>query len=109
MVIRAAHEFTSLGAESVSMVSLPGTVLASDLWMIIARLSAYQNLTGRACGHRALYMNDFTKKFLPITQSKVDSMWPSALATLTNGAYAWEHADVTVGHGYIPEWLLTAS
>ncbi|OCF39739.1 hypothetical protein I317_06463 [Kwoniella heveanensis CBS 569] len=95
-VAEAARKFTDLGAHVVEEVSVPGTVLASDLWMVIARLSAYQNLTGRACGHRGLYLNDFTKKFLPITQEKLDKMWPSAIVTLTNGAYAWDNLDPTL-------------
>ncbi|WVW83102.1 hypothetical protein I302_105120 [Kwoniella bestiolae CBS 10118] len=95
-VVDAAKRFLELGAEVVEPVSIPGTVLASDLWMVIARLSSYQNLTGRACGHRGLYLNDFTQKFLPITQQKLDQMWPSAVATLTNGAYAWENLDPTL-------------
>ncbi|WWD10152.1 hypothetical protein V865_008286 [Kwoniella europaea PYCC6329] len=92
-VVDAAKKFLDLGAEVVEPVSISGTVLASDLWMVIARLSSYQNLTGRACGHRGLYLNDFMAKFLPITQEKLDKMWPSAVATLTNGAYAWENLD----------------
>lgn len=53
-------------------------------------------MTGRACGRRSLYMNDYTRKWLPLTQDKLDKMWPSAVATLTNGVYGWEHMDPTV-------------
>jgi hypothetical protein len=41
-------------------------------------------------------MNDYTRKWLPLTQDKLDKMWPSAVATLTNGVYGWEHMDPTV-------------
>lgn len=96
MVVDAAHKFLDLGASVVETVSLPGTVLAGDLWMVIARLSAFQNMTGHASGHRALYMNDFSDNFLPITQDKLDQMWPSAIATLVGGAYGWEKGGKTV-------------
>jgi hypothetical protein len=72
-------------------------------------------MTGRACGRRSLYMNDYTRKWLPLTQDKLDKMWPSAVATLTNGVYGWEHMDATVSaallhkHRSVFPWVNTSS
>ncbi|RSH92516.1 hypothetical protein EHS25_008932 [Saitozyma podzolica] len=95
MVVEGAIKLEKLGA-NVERISIPDVLLAPDLWMVIARLSAVQNMTGRACGRRSLYMNDYTRKWLPLTQDKLDKMWPSAVATLTNGVYGWEHMDATL-------------
>jgi hypothetical protein len=99
---------TSDDVIDVGAVSLPGTILASDLWMV-SNSSCFMptELTKFAGDGMLVHIPEYdlsvwtssgvherfhAEKWLPLSPDK----WPSALATLTNVAYAWEHLDPTM-------------
>ncbi|KAF8916103.1 amidase signature domain-containing protein [Mucidula mucida] len=95
LIVKAAKQYEALGA-TVEEVSIPGHVLAPDLWMVVSRLSATEYMLGRGSGRRGLVMNDLSAKHLPWTQEKFDKLWVSGQNILINGLYAMEHLDPTL-------------
>ncbi|KAI5477157.1 hypothetical protein MNV49_006813 [Pseudohyphozyma bogoriensis] len=94
-VVKAANKLKAQGAV-VEEVSIPGHLIAPELFLVNVRLSATNVFTGKATGRRGYYMNDLASKILPLTQEKLDKFWPSLVVNLTNGAYAYENLDPTL-------------
>lgn len=89
-VKKAAQKFEELGA-TVEEVSVPMHSLAPEIWAVIGRMSAAKSMMGQASGRRGYVMTDLDEKMFPLTQEKLDKMWPSASNTIMNGVWAWDH------------------
>jgi amidase len=96
LLVKAAQALRSLGAAEVNMVSIPMHKVAPELWAVPGRMSGTSSFLGRSSGRRGLALNDLTDKMLPLTQDKVDRMFPSGLNMLVNGLWAFEHLSPSV-------------
>lgn len=96
LLVKAAQALQSLGAAEVSMVSIPMHKIAPELWAVPGRMGGTSSFLGRSSGRRGLALNDLTDKMLPLTQDKVDGMFPSGINMLVNGLWAFEHLSPSV-------------
>jgi amidase len=96
LLVKAAQALRALGAAEVNMVSIPMHKVAPELWAVPGRMSGTSSFLGRSSGRRGLALNDLTDKMLPLTQDRVDRMFPSGLNMLVNGLWAFEHLSPSV-------------
>ncbi|RSH80101.1 hypothetical protein EHS25_007303 [Saitozyma podzolica] len=101
LLVRAAEALRSLGAAEVSMVSIPMHKIAPELWAVPGRMGGTSSFLARSSGRRGLALNDLTDKMLPLTQDKVDGMFPSGINMLVNGLWAFEHLSPSLRDAYL--------
>lgn len=91
LVKRAAEQLLSLGAASVTDVSVPMHLDANILWGTIGRLGGAGSLLGQNGGRRGLALNDLADKMAPVRQEAFGHLFPSTKNSFINALWAAEH------------------
>jgi amidase len=87
----AVEKFRELGA-IIEEVSIPIHTLAPTIYGVVAKLTNYQGMMGRATSRRLVMMTDlYEKKNLPYTQESLSKMSSMSLAELLISEYGWQN------------------